>query len=107
MTSSSPPPSPSSPEYFHQSSMIPSILITDWRIVRVAPGIIRVSVFERSAAAEGPEGSIIQVLHVRGSFCLSLDSFLNLADFLVELKKHWSEETPIPAPTNEGNRSVN
>ncbi len=96
---------PSSSEYFYQSSMIPSILITDWRVVRVAPGIIRMTVFERSAAAEGPDGAMVQVLHVRGSFCLSLESFLSFTSFVDEMRKQAS--SPEPIPTNEGNRSMN
>lgn len=99
---------PSSSEYFYQSSMIPSILITDWRVVRVAPGIVRMTVFERSSAAEGPDGAIVEVLHARGSFCLSLDSFLAFTSHVDEMRKHLGiPEASPPIPTNEGNRSMN
>ena len=90
---------PSSPdlEYFRLSSHLAAPFVTDWRVVRVAPGIIRLTLYERSVEVSE------QILSPRGAFTTSLEAFTIFVEFANKLLAHWREEAEggAPRPTHE------
>jgi hypothetical protein len=87
--------------YFAQSSAIPATYITDWRIVKVAPGIVRLTVYERSYDKATEDAAIQTIIHVRGAFTMSDEAFAIFVDFANGLRAKWNEMANISAPTIE------
>jgi hypothetical protein len=86
----------SSEEYFRQSAAIPAPYITDWRVVRVAEGIVRITLYERSYEQLAANGPIETILVARGAFTTSQDAFAVFADFATKTLEAWKTAPDVP-----------
>ena len=84
--------SPDSPDYFELASRLPAPYVTDWRIVLVAPGIVRMTAYERSF-----DGTT-QVLSARGALTISLEAYEQFVHFASDLLERWKEAAGPSAP---------
>ena len=85
--------SPDSPDYFRLASALSAPYVTDWRIVLIAPGIVRLTCYERSW--DGKE----EVLSARGAVVISMEGFEQFMRFGGELVEKWKSAVPPPDPT--------
>jgi hypothetical protein len=88
--------SPLPEEYFRLSAATPAPYITDWRVVRVAEGIVRVTVFERSYEQLAPNAPIMTILVARGAFTTSQSAFAVFVDFATKLQEAWKASPEVP-----------
>jgi hypothetical protein len=97
-------PDPSSPpittisaeEYFRQSAAIPAPYITDWRVIRVAEGIVRITLYERSYEQLAANGPIETILVARGAFTTSQAAFAVFVDFAAKTLGAWAAAPDMP-----------
>jgi hypothetical protein len=93
--------------YFSQSAAIPAPYFTDWRIVRVAEGVVRITLYERSYDQLKDGEPISTILQVRGAFTTSIDAFDTFLAFANKLREAWKSTPATPVATNEGTETRN